>query len=132
MRKLLLLLPLAFLGLGCEKDNSERCEGLRIAVQNDDLGTVKDIIFRFTSDLNAQAPTATDPDGHYNTYLTLIDRLNDECDMDATGVCYACIDTLPGTSEIKLTILLGTHSVTRIIDLRPDREGRFVCTGMHE
>lgn len=132
MRKFLLLLPLAILALGCEKDNSERCEGLRTAVQNDDIGAVKEIVNRLTADLNAQAATATDPDGHYNTYLTLIDRLNDECDLNATGVCYACIDTYPGTSEIKLIIPLGTHSKTRIIDLRPDQEGRFVCTGMHE
>lgn len=132
MRKLLLLLPLAILALGCEKDNSERCEGLRIAVQNDDIGAVKEIVNRLTADLEAQAATPTDQEGHRNSYLTLIDRLNDECDLNATGVCYGCIDTYPSTSEIKLNILLGTHSVTRTIDLSPDQEGRFRCTNMHE
>lgn len=132
MRKLLLLLPLAFLGLGCEKDNSERCEGLRVAVQNDDIATVKDIVNRLTEDLNAQAPTATDPSGHYDNYLTLIDRLNGECDVNATEVCYACIQTLPETSEIKLVIPLGTHSQTRIIDIKPDQSGKLICSNMHE
>lgn len=132
MRKFLLLLPLALLALGCEKDNSERCEGLRVAVQNDDIATAKDIVNRLTEDLNAQAPTATDPYGHYNNYLTLIDRLNDECDVNATEVCYACIQTLPETSEIKLVIPLGTHSQTRIIDIRPDQSGKLICSNMHE
>jgi hypothetical protein len=132
MRKFLLLLPLVILAFGCEKDASERCEGLRTAVKNDDIEGVKEIVNRLTADLTAQSATATDPDGHHNTYLTLIDRLNDECDINATGVCYACIDTYPPQSEIKLTILLGTHSVTRIIDLWPNQQGKFVCIGMHE
>ncbi|MGN6293675.1 MAG: hypothetical protein ACTHMV_13100 [Chitinophagaceae bacterium] len=117
MRKLLLMLPLAFLTLGCEKNTSKRCEELKVAVQNDDVGRVKDIINRLAADLGAGMATATDPDGYYNSYHTLIDRLNDECEVNATGICYACIYTFPGTSEIKLEIFLGTHSVTRVIDV---------------
>jgi len=33
MIKLLLMLPLVFLILGCEKDTSKRCEALKAAVQ---------------------------------------------------------------------------------------------------
>ncbi|HEX2845386.1 MAG TPA: hypothetical protein VHN59_02470 [Chitinophagaceae bacterium] len=132
MRKILLLIIISVLAFGCDKDDSKRCEGLRIAVQNGDVAMVKNIVNRLASDLHAQVSTATDPDGHHNTYLTLIDRLNNECDVNAVGVCYACIDINPVTSEIKLTIPLGTGWVTRIIDLALDGEGRLVCTGMHE
>jgi len=128
-----MILPLAFLFLGCEKDNSARCEGLKVAVQNDDIATVRYIVNRLAADIKMQASTTiADPEGYHNSYLMLIDRLNDECDMKALGVCYACIDTLPATSEIKLIIFTGSRTMTRIIDVRVDREGTLVCTNMHE
>ncbi len=126
------MLPLAFLTLGCEKDVSKRYKELKAAIRNDDVARVKDIVNRLVSDLPAGTATATDPDGHYNSYLILIERLNEECDVIATGTCYASIDASPETSEIKLEIFSGSYLVTRIITLRPGNEGGFVCINMHE
>ena len=131
MRKFLVILTLCILAASCEKDPSNRCEGLKGAVQTDDLATIKEIVTRLAADLRPQ-PTANDPDGHRDNFYTLIDRLNGECDITAEALCYACVQTLPATSEIKLTIALGTHSVVRILDVRPNQSNELICSNMHE
>jgi hypothetical protein len=131
MKKFLLILLIAVLGLGCEKENETSCEDLKIAVKTDDIETVKDIVTLLAFDLEAKV-TAEDPTGNYNNFKTLIERLNGECDVTATEICYGCIYTLPETSEIELVIPLGTHSVTRVLDIAPNQAGKLICTNMHE
>jgi hypothetical protein len=130
MKKILTLALSVFFLVSCKKEVPKNCEGLKTAIQTDNLEEVKNIVELLTSDLASQ-PTADDPTGHRQNFQTLVNRLND-CDVKATAVCYECIDTLPATSEIKLVIAQGSHTVIRIIDILPDQRNRLKCSNMHE
>lgn len=131
MKKLLLILLISVLGFGCEKSEEKRCEDLEIAIKTDDVEKVKSIVTLLAFDLEPKV-TAEDPSGNYNNFKILIDRLNGECDVVATEICYGCIYTFPATSEIEVEIPLGTNTVTRFLDIRPDQSGKLICGGMHE
>jgi len=131
MRKLLFISLIAIAALSCEKGSEKRCEELKGAVKTDDKETVKKIVTKLTYDLERKV-TANDPVGHSENYQILIDRLNGECGVVASDLCYACVQTFPATSEIKLVIELGTHSIIRVLDITTNQAGKLVCSNMHE
>jgi hypothetical protein len=129
MKKLLIPILMFSLMAGCEKSKEIKCEGLVTALETENVEMMKQLVSDLASDLDPKE-TDTDRDGHYNSYLEVINRLNN-CGLNAVGICYGCIDTLPAMSEIRVSINTGTGSITRIIDLSRDASGRFVCKNMH-
>ncbi|MBO9661137.1 MAG: hypothetical protein J7527_20100 [Chitinophagaceae bacterium] len=130
MKPLLLTLLMFCLFAGCKKATGIKCEGLVAAIQEDNVAVVKSMITAMAAPFEPRV-SGSDPDGHYQSYLDLIGLLND-CGLRAVGVCYGCVNTLPATSEIRLSFGHGVGEIVRVIDLAPDASNRFVCTGMHQ
>jgi hypothetical protein len=130
MKRLFIPIFIFCLFAGCKKSGGIRCEGLVSAVQEDNIEMVKSMITAMASRFSPKV-SATDPDGHYQSYLELIGLLSD-CGFNAAGVCYGCVNTLPATSEIRVSLVQGVVEFVRIIDVAPDGSNRFVCTGMHQ
>ena len=82
---------------------------------NDDK--VKVEINKLLADLHPSS-TDDDPSGHKNNTDTLLNRLNTCCDgLRASLVCYNCILTYPGQSEIRVDIDSSGYKVSRTIDI---------------
>ena len=101
MRKLLVLL--LFIGLiSCEKQKIENtdCEVFLFGLSTLDESTLKSEVEKLTADLNPH-PTDEDLLGHSGNLLTLVDRLNEQCEgFTASLLCYACRYSYPAQSEI--------------------------------
>jgi hypothetical protein len=130
MRNIIILLAIAAFFSGCDKVTESDCVELKSAVLTDNLAEVKRSVNGITSSLKA-VTSADDPTGHRRNFSILIERLN-SCDLSATEVCYACIQTLPATSEIRIEIERDSQTISRIIDIRPNRANRLECSNMHE
>jgi hypothetical protein len=130
-RMALILMTLLLLACNGEIIQNPDCEKLINGIMvNDDL-IVKTEIEKQTSDLFAD-PTANDPLGHSDNLYTLTERLNSKCSSIVTSVqCYACIETYPLTSEIKMEFEYGGEIRTVIIDILTPEEDILRYAGMH-
>lgn len=113
------LIPLFFLLLSlvnCKDSNVNLCDDIREGLLELDLQLVKPNLESLLIDYSAE-PTSEDPIGHEQNLNDFIAELNDECDLDATLVCYACIETFPLQSEIRIQLDSTGTTVSRIVDI---------------
>ena len=121
------LLLLVFLGLGwflyaCEENDSDPSYTLNCGDITSGLLYYTDSLL--TDNFNELArdleplPLATDGLGHAENLDTIVQRLNSGCtDLEAEIVCYACIETFPVQSEIKIHTDSSGIRVSRVIDM---------------
>ena len=70
--------------------------------------------------------------GHFNNLNTLIDRLNSNCpQIHAKKYCYACIETFPVQSEIKVEFNFLGNQIVRIIDISTPDDGILLSLRSH-
>ena len=62
-------------------------------------------------------PTSEDPIGHEQNLNDFIQELNEECDLEASLVCYACIETFPEQSEVRVMLDSSGILVSSIVDI---------------
>jgi hypothetical protein len=111
MRITLLSLLLTALMTGCDKDErNAACQEFRNALKAEDKEKVKEIIDTYI----IQSASLTHTSENLQRLATFI---SESCDVQATVFCYACIDTLPGQSEIIIRFMDGASQLVKIIDL---------------
>ena len=134
-----IILPILFTVLlfGCSKNNVAddqfelNCEMLKAGLLNLNSDEVNFEINKLTQDL-LPTITQTDDIGHFKNLDTLIDRINSNCDeIQAVKICYACIETLPVQSEIKLEFNFQGTQIERIIDISTPDDGILLSIEAH-
>ncbi len=101
------------------------------AVLDEDNSMLKSLMEEFTKDLTPNSSGA-DPLGHRSNLRSLIKELNNlEC-LEATEACYACIETLPAQSEIKIEIDLNVVQKEVFFDISTPDDGPLLFLDMHE
>ncbi|MDX1684181.1 MAG: hypothetical protein R3275_03035 [Saprospiraceae bacterium] len=125
LRFLLIVLPFLMAVTGCSKIMDEHL--LCDALDSGDRSEVAEWIEFFTHDLEPK-PTNNDPLGQSDNLEALVDKLSDIDCMDADVICYACIETYPPKSEIKLT----TSNRSRIIFLKTSEDYPLKFVGWRE
>ena len=99
------------------------CEALNI----EDVHTVERWIDAYADPLRPR-PSVDDPIGHEANLVELV-RLLDELDcLSAEVICYACIETYPPISEIRIS----TDENYKVVDLRTSEKGPMTFSGWHE
>lgn len=138
MKKLLLLLSVSFVLGSCKKDNANPaqeitcdCDALKNGIMSDNAELVKTEINQLCAGLNPSV-TAADEYGHIQNLPLLAQRIAGECGVKATVVCYACIETLPVQSEIRVTFDQNGMTYNRVLDIKTSEQSVLSCLGMHE
>lgn len=76
-------------------------------------------------------PTGNDEIGQKANIEKLIREINKSSVLVAELICYACIETLPPQTEIRLTALGGVP-VTRVIDISTHDDGILKYSAIHD
>ncbi len=134
MEKLMLILLVGLIGiLSCEDDKREpslSCANLKSGLINNNQQMVGNEIDKLCVDLEAKV-TETDEWGHKENMNTLVDRLNQDCNVEAILLHYATIKTNPPQSEISISVTSNSNTITRVIDILNDEKSILKFSGMH-
>jgi hypothetical protein len=135
MKNIGILLVISFLVIlsSCTKDKIESvdCELLTEALVNYNDEILKAEVDKLTIDLKPHFAN-NDFYGHSENLNALIDRLNSGCaNIDASLLCYACIETLPPQSEISILVDSSGTAVCRIIDISTPEDEILKFSGIH-
>jgi len=107
------------------------CANLRTALFNFNSEQLNIEVNKLTTDL-VPTPMMNDEIGHLKNLNELIERLNTNCKaIIATKECYACIETYPVLSEIKIEIDSSGIQIERIIDISTPEDGVLMSLRMH-
>lgn len=113
---------------GCMKNEVVDCHLLTQGYLDENVTVVKGEIGMHVVDKYPQ-PTSEDELGHYQNFIELIGTLNDQCpDLIYTLVCYACIETYPLQTEIRVQI----NGESRNIDIRTPEDDHLEIVRVHE
>ena len=85
-----------------------RCESLHDGMQNNDVNEVKIQITRFIDALPSQLYTAQNLD-------KLVAAISGQCGATAQVLCFDCVKTYPGQTEIKISF--PASSIQKVIDI---------------
>ena len=137
MKNRIFIILLTILLIGCSKnDNNDDlleidCDELKAALVNFNSEQLNFEIDKLTQDL-LPVPTQSDDIGHFNNLNTLVDRLNSNCpQIVTTKECYACIETNPVQSEIKVMFDSFGNQIERIIDISTPSAGTLISLRSH-
>lgn len=139
MTKTLFLLPLLLLCFACNSDDDvimppnpvTDCTTLCEAVAISETAIIRDEIAALTADL-APVITNDDPIGQKANLDTLVTRLDNCSCFEASLVCYACIETFPPLSEIKVVLTHNGETQTKVFDIRTSETETLSFSGLHE
>ena len=118
----------------CEKDPFRNfdCSNLLAGLKENTETTVKIEIEKMTADL-VPAPQPDDLTGHEMNLQILIQRINTHCSLiEASIVCYACIETYPPMSEIRLEYDLNGEKTGKTVDIVTPDDGILHFGGLHD
>lgn len=88
-------------------------------------------ITKLLLDLKAK-PSKEDKFGQEENMNSLIYRINTNCDkVTAELICYACIETLPPQSELKLLTDSSGVEVARVLDVLTPDDDILSCVRIH-
>jgi hypothetical protein len=117
MKKYFWLVSISFMiQVACEDSAPKLCDELQADIVAFNIEEVKGTLNPWLSG-NLPIPTAEDPIGHQQNLQNFVDRLNDDCGLDASIVCYACIETYPVQSEVRVMVDSSGISVARVLDI---------------
>lgn len=118
----------------CQKESgyaTVNCVNYKTALLNFDSKKLAIEIDKLCQDLEPN-PVANDAIGHLKNFQLLIERLNTNCqDIVASNLCYACIETLPVQSQIKIVLDSLGHQVERIVAISTPEDAILKTVGMH-
>lgn len=136
MKKSFIFIILLSLVIGCQKNEPDVdiCEDLQSAILNDEDAFVSNVIDAWSIDLTPQ-PTVNDLLGHQENLNTLVERIEQNCEgFSVSVVCYACIETLPLQSKIRIIVPVevtsGSAIAIRIIDIKTPANDILSFAGM--
>lgn len=126
---------LLILGLyACEKDKVGNldCLNFQTGIVERNEAVISDEIEKLTPDLEP-LPTPEDLIGHMANLNTLVDRINYDCEeINASILCYACIETYPLQSEIEVEFNYENTTIRIILDIITSESDILRYGGMHE
>jgi hypothetical protein len=131
----LLFIVLLVVLSSCEKNNinpdsSIDWNGLRDAVIERDNSKIDQEISKLLAHSEPE-PKGDDLIGQKANIDKLIREINKSAVLSAELICYACIDTLPAQTEIRLTAFNGIP-VIRVIDISTPDDGMLEYWGIHD
>lgn len=101
------------------------CEQLKNAMVNHDVDQARAAITAFIAGLYSDLHTEAN-------MIELVRLIERSCSaIDAELLCFACIDTLPEQSEIKLRLTVGGTTIVKVIDLSYTPANRIRFVNMH-
>ena len=138
MKNIIFLSIFAIFLISCNKkedDNDNQsllnCSNFRMALLNLDSEQLNIEINKLTWDL-VPISELNDEIGHLKNLNELVERLNSSCkDFIAIKECYACIETNPVQSEIKIELDSFGYQIERIIDISTPENEVLTSIGMH-
>jgi hypothetical protein len=122
-----LILAIVFVCVACRKDKDvlSDCEQLKAAITSTDKEIVRKEINALISQLPARQHTA-------ENLAKLVSSIGQQCQVNATVLCYACIKTLPEQSEIRISVVAGAQSTSKTIDITSNEGGNMTFVNIHE
>lgn len=120
----------------CKKNKLDpaafNCQNFKTGIMNDSSDMVGIEVNKLCEDLMPVAATPADEYGQAQNINILVQRLSEKCDVTATLVCYACIETLPAQSEITISINQNGTVYNRTLDITVTQQNMLIYNGMHE
>ncbi|MEQ1800097.1 MAG: hypothetical protein ABL872_19230 [Lacibacter sp.] len=98
---------------------------LSAAITANDVEQTKKGISNFINNLPSAAYTSQNID-------KLTSTISGQCIITATVLCFDCIKTLPSQSEIRLSVVSGSTTVIKIIDITYTPDNRMKFRNMHD
>ncbi len=115
------------------QDPKFECSPFRTGIINDNDFLVGQQIDSLASVYQPQIITGDDPFGHMQNLASIIIDINAVCDTNlAVLQCYACIETFPLQSEIRISLNDNGNTIERIIDINTPSDAVMTFAGMHE
>jgi len=137
MKNKFLIITLVIFLISCSKndENDDQsqidCDRLKAALVNFNSEQLNFEVNKLTEDL-LPSPTQDDEIGHFINMNTLVTRLNDNCpQIRATKECYACIESIPLQSEIKVELDSSGIQIVRLIDISTPSDGILISLRSH-
>jgi len=116
----------------CSKDDdSNNSTEICQAILDEDQTAMMTLMEELTASLTPMS-IATDPLGHEANYNDLINQLNNFSCLEASGICYGCIETFPVQSEIRVIVDLDGAQINRVMDIRTPGDGPLSYVRLHE
>ncbi|KAA5536951.1 hypothetical protein F0919_04565 [Taibaiella lutea] len=140
MKKILTILSIGILFAACSKKKNPvtdpaavfNCQNFKTGITTDMSDMVGTEVNKLCLDLMPAASSPSDEYGQSQNINILVQRLSEKCDVTATLVCYACIETLPAQSEIRISINQNGTVYNRILDITVTQQNMLIYNGMHE
>ncbi|HZV70956.1 MAG TPA: hypothetical protein VFG10_15475 [Saprospiraceae bacterium] len=132
MRYVILFLSgILLMTVACKDSAPKLCDALQNDLLNFNVPDIKDQLDEWLIGLHPN-PTKEDPTGHLNNLVDFINRLNEECDLEASLGCYACIKTFPAQTEIIIQVNGPGGNVQRSIDISTPESDIMTIVNVHE
>ena len=120
MKGTIIILGIALVSITCctkELFEHPDCDKLKTGIIDNNEQAVKTEIEKLTNDLKPQI-NGEDIIGHSLNFQKLIDRIGSDCpSITATFECYACMESHPPQSAMRLEFENGGNSVVAIIHI---------------
>ncbi|MBO9573263.1 MAG: hypothetical protein J7497_13810 [Chitinophagaceae bacterium] len=121
MRSSLIAITILLLFTACKKhSSSDRCQDFSHALMKEDFPAVKSVIDKWCNEAGS-VPVDASFETVKQKFQQIVDKVNNECELQATLLCTMCIETLPPQTEIIITS--GSKKWT--LDLTSE-EGHFI------
>jgi hypothetical protein len=128
MKFLFLLIGCMFILLLSCKEDEETCESLRADLIEFKVSEVKNELDSWLGEL---LPDQEDPDVHLHNLQSFIHRLENDCMLEGSIVCFACIETYPPQSEIRIIVDSAGHQTHRILDVLTPSDSVMTIQNIH-
>lgn len=123
-----LIFAAGLLLLACNE--SQTCESVHDDLLSRNVAGVKEGLNPWLSKWDPDA-TEDDPTGHQQNLQSFINRLEKKCSFQADLICYACIETNPSQSEVKIVLDSVGHQVERVLDILTPEDDVMVIWNIH-
>lgn len=138
MKALLSIFSFCLLLAACNKSKDHNpappyidCLSLKEGLNNNNNEQVAIEINNLCTDL-LPAITTGDEYGQKGNLRILAERLSKQCDLTATVLCYACVETLPPQSELSISFSRNGNNYTYIIDMTFTRQNMLRFNSVHD
>ena len=136
MKTLSWCLAILLMFASCSKSDQRQpvvpdCESLQLGIKTNDAALVAAQINNLCENLQPTVTAADEYGQEQNLYL-LVQRISMHCTIEASVMCYACIETLPVQSEIRIRFVENGITHSRVIDLICNDGNMLRFQGMHD
>ena len=115
-----------FISISCKKGSDEAtCQQFKNSIISSDKEQVKTIVSQFIAAL----PSSNYTQQNLNALTSSIQQ---HCTMNASAVCFDCIQTLPSQSEIRISFVNGGTTIEKTIDISYNSNNKMIFYNLHD